>query len=1139
MVVSLFSSAASTAIEGTQFTIGEEIVAAPGESVITFEIEILDDMDQGGKFIALQFSPNEGIAPGGDNTLVVLISDNDKEPLLPQANPTLSMSVINSLTTPDGAIAEISAYDEGSQRLFVTNAEDNQLFVYDISDLTTTNIINTIEISAFGGNINSVAVYNGLVAVAVEAEETGVNGSVLFLDIDGNELNNITVGFLPDMVTFNNDGTKVLTANEGEPNDDYDVDPVGSISIIDISGGIESVTNADVSEAGFESFNDQAEMLRLAGVRIFGPNASVAQDLEPEYIAISADNLTAYVTLQENNALAVVNIASATVTDIYPLGYKDLSDIDNQLDVSDRNDAIFFAAWSNLKGMYMPDAISRFNIGGVEYLITANEGDARDYDGYVDEERAKDLDLDPAAFPFADILLRDELLGRLNVTTANGDNNEDGLFEELYAYGARSFSIWNASTGNLVFDSGDKIECAIANDPVWAAAFNSNDDELELKSRSDAKGPEPEGVTIGVIDGRTYAFILLERMGGVMAWDVTDPNEPIFVQYLNNRDTEDGELGDLAPEGVLFVSAEDSPNGENILLVSNEVSGTITVIRLEGMDTPVACENYQYYLADVDENSISTIYGVALDNDNSIANLTELTSVDYEVHIAFNETNGLLYLVRSQGGNYRTLDVSIPNGSLGEEMPLSISLPKVTAAVFNQDGKLLLGDTNTDEIVCVNIGTGLVSPFATGVVSGGDLAFGLDGRLYLASRNASILYEVNTIGENQMIGNVPQNVTGLATMANGNLIVSSKNSTNLEIRSAEGANNGLSFEMQLNGETYSTFDGDLAAGCSDNITVVDGCDYKLYYTHQPVGGSYSLLEVNLNNDGSATTTTLLSELPSSHIALSPNGEQIYILGTSELRTYDVTTGTIINSVNIQNTDGNNLSGFPALVMSDEGVLYGAVGNKVYTIGFDGVATQFGPNRSVNGGDLIFVDGELWLINRSAASFTNVISGASFNVPVSEINGASVLENGNVLLSDGNGSGLFKELDLNTLEIVATYETGLALFNGDLAGRCIVDTETAGPELASVTAETNVQLSSYPNPTTGTSQVVFSTGENGIATLEVFDMSGRTVATLFNQTVKSEVDYRVDFNGNNLPNGVYAYRLTTQNETVIEKFLIAR
>jgi hypothetical protein len=337
---------------------------------------------------------------------------------------------------------------------------------------------------------------------------------------------------------------------------------------------------ATVHTAGFSSFNAQETALKAAGVRIFGPGATVAMDLEPEYIAVSADSETAWITCQENNAIAVLDITAGTITNIYPIGYKDHGLVENGIDPSNRDDGINIAAYTNVLGMYQPDAMTAFEIGGQTYLITANEGDSRDYDGFSEEERVKDLILDPSAFPDAAILQQDEVLGRLNITTTLGEG-ADG-YHALYAYGARSFSIFapDAFGLNMVFDSANQLERLTA--AQLPSEFNSNNDENgSFDARSDDKGPEPEAVIVGVIDGRTYAFIGLERIGGIMVYDVTDPFAPQFIQYLNNRDfsgdAEAGTAGDLGPEGVVFIAAAHSPTGQDLLAVANEVSGTTTL----------------------------------------------------------------------------------------------------------------------------------------------------------------------------------------------------------------------------------------------------------------------------------------------------------------------------------------------------------------------------------------------------------------------------------------------------------------------------------------------------------------------------------------------------------------------------------
>ncbi len=912
----------------------------------------------------------------------------------------------------DEGAAEILAHDPASQRIFFTNADAGTIDVLDITDPTAPVLINQIDISLYGDGVNSVAVSNGLVAAAIENEVSTEAGSVVLLDTDGNFINQFPTGVLPDMVTFTPDGTKILTANEGEPDDNYEIDPEGSVTIIDISAGVDAAT---VFQADFQAFNDQKASLINKGVRIFGPGATVAQDLEPEYIAITPDNSTAYVTLQENNAVAVVNINDAVVEDILPLGYKDhlnggveleeylfneipwwpelgtpaygapavdlggfsglwfdpltsnseqlsffvipdrgpndatvsgslagtsqnlrpfklpeyqarveklilitetnnifidanpvfltrkdgvtpisgrgnipgfdevpvtitddevytnedfvidgvsyhaleydeyggdfegilidqntrhfwmcdeyrpaiyhfdedgvlieryvpegtsmlgdtpqpvgtygaetlpavyskrranrgfeaialdtdenivyafiqtplynpdnstrnnsdvirilginpadgtpvreyvyllernreagigisrtdkigdavyvgngkfmvlerdsstpddgntgrkyIFEIDTKVatnilgtdltnkstsegpddktlemmtaddlaaagivpvfknkilnlpsegylpsdkpegiavlpngdiavmndndfgiagagvsdnsslgilryqqnhgfDASNRDDAINIMPQPTL-GMYQPDAITAFSVDGQNYFATANEGDARDYDGYSEEERVNDLVLDETAYPDAATLQLDENLGRLNSTTANGDLDGDGDVDQVYSYGARSFSIWDAN-GNLVFDSGDDFERITA--AIIPEFFNStNDDNDSFDNRSDDKGPEPESITVSEINGELYAIIGLERVGGFMVYNISDPANPSYVTYFFNRNfdltAEEDITGDLGPEDVIVIAPEDSPTGQTLLVSSAEVSGTIS-----------------------------------------------------------------------------------------------------------------------------------------------------------------------------------------------------------------------------------------------------------------------------------------------------------------------------------------------------------------------------------------------------------------------------------------------------------------------------------------------------------------------------------------------------------------------------------
>ena len=483
----------------------------------------------------------------------------------------------------DEGAAEISAFDVVSGRLFVTNANANRIDILDLSDPSNPVLFGSITLNLTGGGVNSVAVYDGLVAVAVEAAVKQDPGVVEFYDTDGNLLNSVTAGALPDMVTFTPDGQKVLVANEGEPSDDYTVDPEGSVTIIDISGGAASATAVT---ANFNAFDADSASLIAEGVRIYGPGASVSQDLEPEYIAVTPSGATAIVALQENNAFGILDLTTNTFTDVKALGFKDHSLAGNELDASNRDDAINIRNWPVL-GMYQPDAIATIDMGpGQVYIISANEGDSRDYDGYSEEVRVKDLTLDTSIFNEADIST-DEKLGRIKTTTALADTNASGEYETIYTYGARSFSIWD-TTGTLIWDSGAEFEEILAT--ILPDDFNStNDENGSFDGRSDDKGPEPEAVTVAQMYGKTYAFIALERVGGFMVYDISNPAAPTFVNYTNSRNfdvTFDENNADAAtleavveagPENVTWVPQGASPNGRNLAIVSNEVNGAVTV----------------------------------------------------------------------------------------------------------------------------------------------------------------------------------------------------------------------------------------------------------------------------------------------------------------------------------------------------------------------------------------------------------------------------------------------------------------------------------------------------------------------------------------------------------------------------------
>tara|TARA_B100000809_G_scaffold3549_1_gene3817 strand:+ start:12985 stop:14550 length:1566 start_codon:yes stop_codon:yes gene_type:complete len=451
--------------------------------------------------------------------------------------------------------SEISAFDPISKNLFVVNVEINEISIVDLSDSNNPLKSGSVNLDAYGAP-NSIAVYDGKFAVAVEAEVKQNKGKILVFNAsDATLYKEYAVGALPDMVTYTKDGKFILSANEGEPNDAYDNDPQGTVSLIDTATDV--VTTLD-----FTAFNSAEAALEADGFRVFGPNADLAKDVEPEYIAVSKDSKTAWISLQENNGIAKVNIESKRIEAIFPLGFKDYSLAKNSMDASDKDDLKELKNW-NVKGMYQPDAITAINIDGVEYVISANEGDSRDYDGFSEEVRVDDLILDETVYPVSGDFLNKANLGRLKTTTTLGGNGT-GQVNQIYSYGARSFSIWSAN-GSLVYDSGNDI--ATQTLALTPDKFNGGE---KSDKRSDDKGAEPESVTVLSLGDRHILFLGLERNNQVMIYDISNPMAPLFLDILSHD-------GDEGPEGLLVIPAVDSPSGKDLLIVSNEVSGTVSI----------------------------------------------------------------------------------------------------------------------------------------------------------------------------------------------------------------------------------------------------------------------------------------------------------------------------------------------------------------------------------------------------------------------------------------------------------------------------------------------------------------------------------------------------------------------------------
>ncbi|WP_454940702.1 choice-of-anchor I family protein [Evtepia sp.] len=487
----------------------------------------------------------------------------------------------------EGGVAEIVAYSQDNQKFYLVNGREQKLDIVSLAGLTageegqSLTLEQRLDVSqmipgfAFG-DLTSVAVdpVHDRVAVAVQAEDYAAKGAILLLNYDGEYLAHYPAGVQPDNVTFSPDGRYVLSANEGEPRQGYEngTDPQGSVTIVDLAAETPAPNTVT-----FEAFDAQREALTQANV-ILKQGRNPSTDLEPEYIAVDGDSATAYVALQEANSIAVLDLASGQFTGVHSLGFKDHSQPGNELDAN-KEDKQAKLQNEAFMGVYMPDGIALYEAGGKTFLLTANEGDASEWEEYANittvvtgtvEEDGETTDVE------VEVLDKTKLDGLPAV--------EEGTH---FTLGGRSFSLYEVTQDGLtqVFDSGSDFESITAQ--AYPDHFNASNKNNKLDSRSDAKGPEPESVTVNLVEGKPYAYVGLERIGGVMVYDLSDPAHPAFVEYVNTRDFSvdfpeagtDPAQGDVSVEGMCAVPASASPTGQALLLTANEVSGTVAVFQ--------------------------------------------------------------------------------------------------------------------------------------------------------------------------------------------------------------------------------------------------------------------------------------------------------------------------------------------------------------------------------------------------------------------------------------------------------------------------------------------------------------------------------------------------------------------------------
>lgn len=559
-------------------------------------------------------TPGDTSEPLADNAADITLTEGEDLPALPieqtlgMENESASLKLaqigryISSETNKDGGVMEIVAYNPANQCAYAVNGQSGVLAAIPLNSLkagqTTVTVLEAqtvdvetlVNVDGFSyGDMTSVSVSpdGKTLAVAIQAEDYTANGRVALFTADSNGsltfVDAIETGIQPDMVTFTPDGSKILTANEGEPRlgytNDAAVDPAGSVTVIDVK----SATAQTIGFTAYDSAEARQALVDAGIVLKKGTKPSV--DLEPEYIACS--NTTAYISLQEANAIAVLDLKTNTYKGIYSVGFEDYSKI--AVDINGNGDGYSPETYENLLGIRMPDGISMVTIGGVDYILTANEGDSRAWP--VEDTELDDGTTIEAESDVNEVKNKKSPTGNISVdkkVTWFDASQYDGLKNGVdYLFGGRSFTMFKVTDSGLVevFDSKNDFESKTAD--YLPDYFNCSNDDVELDSRSGKKGPEPETVVTGVVDGKTYAFVTLERIGGIMVYDITDPAKVSYVNYINSRDfenvDEDGVGADDSPEGLAFVPASQSPTGGALLLAACEVGSTVAVYDL----TPV------------------------------------------------------------------------------------------------------------------------------------------------------------------------------------------------------------------------------------------------------------------------------------------------------------------------------------------------------------------------------------------------------------------------------------------------------------------------------------------------------------------------------------------------------------------------
>lgn len=500
------------------------------------------------------------------------------------AGPFQLGGVLTPLSTISMKTAEISAFMPGKNVLFVVG----EAKIVEVVDLSNPGMPKKIAEKQIPGNASSVTVSGDLVAVSMLEDDAWKDGQVQVMRYtDSLEVVGLyKVCSQPDMITFTPDGKNLLVACEGSPSTDFSEDPEGGVAFLSVAkaGDAELWKNAELTVARFNKLDTAA--LKKAGVRAPGTQGFV-KSLEPEYITVSKDSKWAWVSLQENNAIAKVDVNARKVKSVFPLGYVNYS---NGATVDAVSNGIIEMKKYPLHGLRQPDGIASFAIGDKYYVLTANEGaPVNDYKAWTDVTTPMLLAEQGKLYRpvFTDSLLNE--LKELTVSslerTCDGERDKSVACKHMNIFGSRSMSIFDGETGRLVWDTYDTFERILAKIAPEYFNWNAKKNKVKMDKRSSDKGCEPENVTVGEVGYKRYAFVGLERTSGIMVVDVTEAETPKYIKAPKPEEYKGPKVVDFyldpldrGPEGILFIPADKSPRADQaLLIVGYEYSKTLTI----------------------------------------------------------------------------------------------------------------------------------------------------------------------------------------------------------------------------------------------------------------------------------------------------------------------------------------------------------------------------------------------------------------------------------------------------------------------------------------------------------------------------------------------------------------------------------